>query len=78
MEEKRWAQRRTSDVSTALTDPGPPVAGTLKLEGIRESLVPGTAKDTTPFSPFLEDEERVRIGEPQVLSTDLRSCHFIF
>lgn len=67
MEEKRWAQRRTSDVSTALTDPGPPVAGTLKLEGIRESLVPGTAKDTTPFSPFLEDEERVRIGEPQVL-----------
>jgi len=68
MEEKRWAQRRTSDVSIVFTDTGPPVAGTLKLEGIRESLVPETA---APVSPFLEDEERVRIGDPQVLSADL-------
>ena len=71
MEEKRWAQRRTSDVSTALADT--PVAGTLKLAG-----VPETAKATIPVSPFLEDEEVTLTAEPQVQSADLQSYFFIF
>ncbi|KAL4073213.1 hypothetical protein V8B97DRAFT_1869206 [Scleroderma yunnanense] len=66
MEEKRWAQRRGSDVAQVLTDSGPPVTGTLKLAAIRERIIPQTAGDTTYHSPFLEDVERTRIAEPQV------------
>ncbi|KIJ64424.1 hypothetical protein HYDPIDRAFT_89984 [Hydnomerulius pinastri MD-312] len=66
MEEKKWAHRRTSDVSTALSDGTPAVTGNFGLSAIREALLPPKHEDQSDASPFLEDEEKVWTTEAQV------------
>lgn len=61
MEEKRWAHRRASDVSTVVADGGAQVAGSLKLTAIPEPQMPH--KPGEPL--FYKDEERTRTTQAQ-------------
>ncbi|KIJ17660.1 hypothetical protein PAXINDRAFT_129917 [Paxillus involutus ATCC 200175] len=66
MEEKRWAHRRTSDVSAVLSDSTPSVGGNFGLSAIRESLQPPMNEEQTNTSPFIEDEDKMHTVEPQL------------
>ncbi|KAF8843329.1 AMP deaminase [Paxillus ammoniavirescens] len=68
MEEKRWAHRRTSDVSAVLSDSTPSVGGSFGLSAIRESLQPPMNEEQTNTSPFIEDEDKDKVHtvEPQL------------
>ncbi|KAF9220932.1 AMP deaminase [Gyrodon lividus] len=66
MEEKKWAHRRTSDVSAVLSDSTPSIAGGFGLSAIRAALKPQMNEEQRIASPFVEDEDKVRTAEPQL------------
>ncbi|KAH7885397.1 hypothetical protein F5I97DRAFT_1928781 [Phlebopus sp. FC_14] len=66
IEEKLLAHRRTSDVSAALSDGAPSVAGNFKLTAIHEALLPQKDETTNHTSPFIDDEDREHIIEAPV------------
>lgn len=66
MEEKRWAHRRTSDVSTVVTDGGAQIAGSLKLTAIPEPQKSGEPA----YAPlFYQDQESISATQAQIHAT---------
>ncbi|KAI6147470.1 AMP deaminase [Pisolithus tinctorius] len=65
MEEKRWAHRRTSDVSVVVTDGSAQVAGSLKLTAIPEPQIPRKPGEPAYVPPFYKGEDRTRTVEAQ-------------
>ncbi|KAF8443038.1 hypothetical protein L210DRAFT_3643926 [Boletus edulis BED1] len=63
IEEKKLAHRRTSDVSTVISDGSSSVPGNFGLSAIREALRANEQQNST--SPLFEGEDKVR-NEPQV------------
>ncbi|KAI5989139.1 AMP deaminase [Pisolithus albus] len=66
MEEKRWAHRRTSDVSTVVTDGGAQIAGSLKLTAIPE---PQKSGEPTYAPLFYQDQESISATQAQIHAT---------
>ncbi|KAF9242614.1 AMP deaminase [Melanogaster broomeanus] len=70
MEERKWAHRRTSEVSTVaipgLSDSTSSLAGGFGLSAIRGALQSQMNEDQSIASPCFEDEDKVHTVEPQL------------
>ncbi|KAI6027438.1 AMP deaminase [Pisolithus microcarpus] len=69
MEEKRWAHRRASDVSTVVTDGGAQVAGSLKLTAILEPQMPQKPGEPAYAPLFYQDQETISATQAQIHAT---------